>query len=451
MPTIRVEQQEGLFTCPGNAHTREQVDAGLCSCRRRDCGHTVANGRTCGTCGWCRDCCECYICARCDNRFLADDFCSDCDRCHHCCSCGSRGEVPFRSGRLTFWPSMRGEANKPGIPKLTDLKENPLKRHVSVELEVDNFDHGSGGALAPVVQKWNDGIVHDGSLSGGFEVNTNPSAGDFLVRHLRDYAAAFERMGPARAGVDCGMHVHVNAKDFRQYDLRKLVVLYGRIERALFDACHPRRLNTRYAQLCGRFYRSADKTPKDFRANLNYKLYGESAGGYIRQAPRPAYRERIVNGNIVRVAVRNRRPAPRPSRRDIVVPSREIGAYLTQQKQEKYYSLRYKALNLHSWFLRGTVEFRHKEGLTKFDDMLGWSRLIGTVVEQALALPDKEIGALPSNSRQALIAIMPTDLQAWLKDTWAKFDRSLTERQLAYKREVWAAQGDSNRENPEQF
>jgi hypothetical protein len=49
---------------------------------------------------------------------------------------------------------------------------------------------------------------------------------------------------------------------------------------------------------------------------------------------------------------------------------------------------RYWGLNLHSWFFRGTVEFRMFQGTTAVDDLVCWPLLCGWIVHAATIVPD---------------------------------------------------------------
>jgi hypothetical protein len=49
---------------------------------------------------------------------------------------------------------------------------------------------------------------------------------------------------------------------------------------------------------------------------------------------------------------------------------------------------RYWGLNLHSWFFRGTVEFRMFQGTTVVDDLVCWPLLCGWIVHAATIVPD---------------------------------------------------------------
>jgi hypothetical protein len=308
-----------------------------------------------------------------------------------------------------------------GVFAKGEFKQNPLRRHLSVEMEVNVYNGENSKVVNEVLDKWEDGVVSDGSIGReGFEINTNPTNGDLFVKHITEICDGLALIGGG-CTTACGLHVHVNVKGtplyradgsplldadknqqfdprtaYTHYDLRRLILLYHKVEPALFSLCTPQRLDGRYSQICGKYYLTKQSDPKGFRKDLVTKMYrgGESLPAPVTTGLRPA-RER--GSDFMRLA----------------------GNDLKAKKKTKYQEVRYKALNLHSFFLRGTIEFRHKEGTVNASEVINWALVCGNLVDQASRMTEKQIELLPKSSSQALIEIMPGNLQDWIKEKLA--------------------------------
>jgi putative amidoligase enzyme len=354
-------------------------------------------------------------------------------------------------------------------PKKTVMAAiDPNNRHISVELEIDTpGDLKRGRKLHEAVEKWGDSVVEDGSVHTGWEINTSPSSGEAFTRHIRELCDGMDllELKPSR---NCGMHVHVNTKDMGFQDLRRLILLYSRVERAIYDACHPYRLNHQYSAKCGQHFEGIvnSKKPTDFKGDIHAMLYGYKKppkggispntsqnphGTYLntgcaaieqsysearlRTAGHsntvPAYHALLACGAVlgrlvpdsVKEAARRRLQSPEPvkkTKNDGVL--REL---LEKKAQKRPGSLRYRSLNLHSFFYRGSVEFRHHEGSAEFHVIHGWGRLCAEIVTRAVKMTDAQINALPKNPRKALLEVLPPDLKEFVVGEWVKNDAIL--------------------------
>jgi hypothetical protein len=352
-------------------------------------------------------------------------------RCSGCCRCSTRG-VEFRPGKFQLFTSTFSKG---------EFKGNPIRRHISVELEVDSFNRESlSSRLNLALDKWQDAVVSDGSIPGGFEINTNPTNGDLFMAHLKELCDGLSDIS-GRCSNACGLHVHVNCKGsplfdragkavldkdgmqkfdkqdaFTGYDLRRLVELYVKVEPAMFDLVHPRRISGRYSVPCGAYYLAKDSLePKKFRKSMVSKMYRNGAD--LNATPPPESADQR--------AQRELRDLRRGTRTPVVSNHREVGSAIKRAKTHKYESVRYKALNLHSFFMRGTVEFRHHEGSVDFKDVTNWALTCATVVDMAAKMSHSEINSLPTVSREALMQILPSDLQKYAQERWEKHEREI--------------------------
>jgi len=101
-------------------------------------------------------------------------------------------------------------------------------------------------------------------------------------------------------------------------------------------------------------------------------------------------------------------------------PDKSTGLGVKKAKTQKYGETRYRALNLHSYFLRKSIEFRHHEGSTDAKTIINWAMVCGHVVEAANRLSEAQIRELPNDSKKALVEILPDGLVTYCRSTWRK-------------------------------
>jgi hypothetical protein len=425
---------------------KEHCKCGVCRKGR----HSTFILNMCSNCCECKDHCSCMVCTVCDRRTGEEGFHTairfgftgevPCGLCLRCCACNVKG-VEFRKGKFKLFNSVFSQ----GL-----FKRNRLTRHLSCEIEVDKFSTEiRSTGINKALNKWGDSVVSDGSVPGGFEINMNPSNGDLFLQHAKELTNGLAAI-KAGCSVACGMHVHVNVKGtpiidskgnpsldaagqqvfdqrtaYTHYDLRRLVLLYAKVERAMFELCAPSRLDARYSKICGKFYLEKNSgNPKEFRQTSTARLYNQ-------ERPLPS-----LDSPASIESARNNLGLSRIAGNVTGAVFKQIGAKLKQQKQHKYEPVRYKALNLHSFFMRGTVEFRHKEGTVDYTEMTSWALICGHVVDAASRLGDAQLAALPTDSRAALLAVIPEYLHSYCTDKWSKIITTIRSQQAA--EELWA-------------
>jgi hypothetical protein len=215
--------------------------------------------------------------------------------------------------------------------------------------------------------------VEDGSLpSSGFEINSAPAFGDAFIRQIVEICAALNSEG-AKVTEACGYHVHVDARDLSYLDVQRVIRLYAKIESALFSIVPPSRRTSHYCSPCGERYLNAVNTgriPDDKK--IEYATYGSTCADHC--------------------------------------------------KRSKYHESRYAALNLHSWFFRGTLECRMAAGTAREDKVICWALLWANIIDWSKAHTDKDIEALPHDAWECLLSVAPTaEVREWLLDRRAKF------------------------------
>lgn len=348
-PPVRgwvVENGAMVLAC-GDCRERPALDCGECGdcCSHDtcdDCGLHMDRG--CTECGDCNDCCSCRFCDACSR--LAD--CEyDCGYCVDHCEC-------------------EGHTCNPGAPWHAPKKSKfPSKRLAGVEWEYNDRVN-----LRAWAEKWRGGIHTDGSC--GWEAVTPPVAGDYIAQCLRELGR--ELNAHTSANEDCGLHVHVDARDIRWSDMYRMLKLYSKLEPVLFILAGQERLKNTYCAPCGDKYARAITTtdPKG-------SILGTTFGNTAKLA-----REYVRGG-----------------------PCKKDGG-------------RYKALNLVPWIVGRkknapdtTIEFRLGGNTLDAERVISWTHICVSIVDWVATHSDAELDKLPKSALRTLCQIAPTEA-AWI-------------------------------------
>jgi hypothetical protein len=367
----------GCSHCQVNDHPCETTCSNCeccddhCECRHCDrCGNAVDADNYCSDCDRCEDCCSCQHCEACQCRIDDDDFCcGDCGRCDDCCTCREEANVEFfRPQKPKFHQAHKGQ-----------FKRNGSRRYIACELEVARID--SDNNVSDVIRRWKGGIVEDGSLSdGGFEICTAPAQGDVFCEQIEEVCRALND-GHASVDTSCGYHVHVDARDFGYWDIRRLILLYAKIEDALFSLVPNSRRESNYCVPCGQKYVAGlENVPKTKTTILDnvYRHLKDFKG-------------------------------------------KEKGDRLKEYRGDKYNTARYHALNLHSWLYRGTIECRLAAGTIKSEKVIQWALLWAGILDYAYKSTEKAITSLQGGSWDILMLVAPESVRPWLSERRDKF------------------------------
>lgn len=247
-------------------------------------------------------------------------------------------------------------------------------------------------AVPPFVKyQW----VHDGSITaGGREMMLQPLFGDNFVQGISALAGEFERYG-FQADNSCGLHVHVGVPDWGAQELRKLILLYHKYENLFYQLVAPGRDGWRDQRGERKYYAKRWDWKAPWYAELSRKSTGQEIRRWIVES---LYKEALQHHE-----------GPNYETQRVKVKSVFNGGHsycLWPQKPEvtphgyrnmpnisghKYEACRYYGLNLHTFFQRNTVEFRHHEGTVAVDKLLYWPLWCGWFVELASQLTLTEI------------------------------------------------------------
>lgn len=362
----------------------------------KSCGRLHDQAQVCQMCGYCAMYCgcQCKVC-RCDSlKHPPGHWCAVCG-CKKRCVC--RNKPKFLQNIL--WAT----------PKDSALTQCP--RPVGIELELANWgrpsliEEHSNRTYRPASFRFN--FTHDGSVTGGHELVLMPLAGDAVLKGLTELSADLNvrRASPDRT---CGLHIHVGATDMSMWELRRLVRLYHRLEPEIYNALitTERKNNAvgreAYFAYCQRpiaklWPRLATATTT---SEIKHELIDMIYGVQFSEMPE----EQIRKDGRCRCG---RRCDILSDKLCVVCFNQIIADYqLFQGRRADKYALqavhqvgsnrrirntRYWGMNLHSWFHRGTVEFRMKEATTDLQELLCWTVFCMHVVHAASGLSDKEV------------------------------------------------------------
>ena len=277
-------------------------------------------------------------------------------------------------GEVTFWPPSDGP--NPAL-EVKDRRRLRSNRYIAVEIEVAGLHRPQRkDILMGVVKKWGGKIVRDGSLpAGGFEINTSPAAGDFFIRQMEEIGAALQEAGAFVNG-QCGLHVHADARDFRYTDLRKLILYYEKLEPAL--------------QQTQPYTRGA--------ANRYCQPVGKKLADAVREGSLPAFykgpkgRTQPIKAAVMRAVYDT----------DVRRPPR------TDHYAHSFGDVHYHAMNVHSWFFRGTVECRLHGGTVVARKMIDWATTWQAILDKSLRLSEADIAAI-TDPLAELLSVAPSE------------------------------------------
>lgn len=390
---------DGCAVCGGHKQCGpEGARVSRCVCREcAECGQ-LFQSPACpsGLCGDCHPSDACRICDYCGDHGLPariQECCRYCTSCHRD-RCSAHRIQYFEHGKLEFLGTSRvsKRLNKGGKSKhleivrtpltaaerLKNHRRNPSQRHVGLEIEVSKYSDAR--PVMEAVKKWKGSIVSDGSVANGFEINTQPVNGDMLEDMVKELSEAIRKKGGGLADHKAGLHVHVDCADLSREDMRKFLILYGKVEDALYGIIDPARKTGTFSKpMGGDGLVKMFSDPEDTKNKILLQTYG------------------IWSGRAAKEVGAGAKSAPGMDR--------------------------YFGLNMHSWFHRGTIEFRHHHGTTKWDRMLYWSMLLAAMVDRAVALPAKDILAHRTGLNGLLDIATTEKLREWIKIRWDYFNK----------------------------
>src|SRR5574340_285329 len=282
-----------------------------------------------------------YYCSACGAT--NNGRCSECSSARHCGRCCDRNLLRYSQGpedRFLGEPSKR-------YPRYLGIE---VERAKTNDHKVYGYKH-----LYRVTDTWGLRIGSDGSLGGFFasgELSTVPARGAAFEEQVHDLAAALHEE-EMKANGSCGLHVHVDVRDYEREHLLNLVRLYPRLEIALFRLIAPSRKRSTYCKPWGNDLDHVNELTNDVVTRYNYL-------------------------------------------------SSHIGGLTSAVRAQTRFGDRYKALNFSAIAEHGTVEFRMHHGTVNETKIKMWAAICSAIVEYAFRRTEDEIRALRGIGSQIL-------------------------------------------------
>ena len=350
--------------------------------RCRSCSRQTA---VCPRCKWGGCCgCVCKKCATCDpmlvKRYAPGHFCGFCGKCETVCVCRKR----------------KGYFNLSTITSTHHI--NTLKRHLGLELEIGDWQ--SLTQLTPTFSFRFKATVDSSVRPSGKEMVVQPLVGDAFLTGVVELGKLLHNHG-CEMNESCGFHVHVNAQDLNWWSLRRLVKLWVKVEHGVYNhLVAPERTDNRYCHRMKNRLLQLDEALMDARSasDIKSQLFTVAYGRSFSQLPRNKFERH---------------------------PSQQ--ANWVRAKSQKYGAdNRYWGLNLHTYFFRGTVEFRMFEGTTDLGALVNWPLLCGWMVDAAANLNDKQIDQV-ENLLDFAQRYCPAPVSEWVSEKYKTNNNNVSE------------------------
>lgn len=334
--------------------------------------------------GHCENCCSCSRCERsgctewatCPNCERCDAhrgsfYCNGCDerrcqcgyeRCDNCETCCCGDDCTDATSDYYFHSALRF------LDPLSKERHTLPRRYVGVEIETSEGDFAEIAGRMCRIKGVN--AVEDGSIDG-VEYVTAPAKGMAFTRHISEVVGILNA-NDAKVDSACGLHVHVDARDFGWADIQRFMAVWMKVEPAMFSLVAAPRSNNHFCES---------------RADT---FSGIVRGGKrIREIKEAAVRDLYKLGEFPPF--------------DKKAPKTPV---LAKVKGNKYHPSRYGAVNVHSWLYRGTLEFRLHHGTLRERNIINWGRVCAALVEYAAKARWSEINAESDSAWSRLTEIM---------------------------------------------
>ncbi len=258
-----------------------------------------------------------------------------------------------------------GKSDSHGTPFLA-RKCDQNQRLVGIELEYNNSCN-----LQNWVNKWRGAVHSDGSC--GWEAVTTPLGAPHIGPCMRDLVA--ELQGKTGADQNCGVHVHVDARDIRWPDMYRILNVYSLVEPILYLLAGQHRMEGTYCRPCGAGYAAALSSADPKEAIINLAVRDVSGKGRAKARARPHKKD----------------------------------------------GGRYKGINIVPWLVGRrvqapdtTIEFRMHRNTLDASRVTGWAHLCADIVDWCAKATDADLDRLPRSALRALVTVIAPGSSAWV-------------------------------------
>jgi hypothetical protein len=264
----------------------------------------------------------------------------------------------------------------------------PYPFYTGLEIEVEknnNYDTYNANNMLVVCNKLNVKITSDGSLTNGIEFITPPLYSNELNNCIRELTRALQENNLYIKST-CGLHVHVNAREWSQEKIKRIARFYMVFEHILFDMLPNSRLYSTYCVPLDKFF-SSDKLKIEHNNKLDYLVYQTDDDSALRS-----------------------------------------------YKSSKYCNKRYSSLNLHSYFFRGTIEFRLHSGTMNYHKIKNWVNILHSIINATDNYTDTETDKLFLLTKEKRLKvfkkIIGNDLYSYYQKRVAKFSHDTDDNEV---------------------
>jgi hypothetical protein len=317
----------------------------------------------CPTCAACMEhgACNCLICKICKKQNARSNYCPRCGRCneHHL--------MVIPAGRSFYFRDRCSLASGN-----ESYHANPLRRSLGLEIELGVWN----GMLED--RPANTTFVHDGSVTpSGMELVVSPAIGDEFLLRTNEVITKIQQHA-CKANESCGYHVHVDAAGDPMVTLRRVFVGFRLLQDQIFGGLvDPRRSGP---SKNGNIYSAPlTTTYEELQRLLSLKTSSRSGESVTKWFHTYLYSVNYEGWDNF----------DRPTQLRLMAEVRDRVRRAAAHKYEN--AARRQAINFHSWFMRGTIEFRLKEGTTDPVEILSWPLFCGWFVEKLAATSETEL------------------------------------------------------------
>jgi hypothetical protein len=272
-------------------------------------------------------------------------------------------------------------------------------RFLAAEIEIAKSDPDKAHLINQALYNWDAIAVRDGSLPiKGYEINTAPAKAEKFENQIGEICAALSEAN-AEVTRSCGLHIHVDARDLKILDIKRVMQTYLPCEKDLFSMlAHSRKTNSYCEPM------TSVHVNERFALNVHRVLR-------LKEKARP-WRKELV---------------------DIMYPYPRdyLGNIITRYGRpyrDKYNSNRYYALNVHSWFYRKTLEFRHHQGTANAFKIVAWAKICESIVNFGVNHTEEEIENHFNNNLEPLASILPSNLKEYFLERRKYFKNNRTDK-----------------------
>jgi hypothetical protein len=256
-----------------------------------------------------------------------------------------------------------------------------------------------------VIEEWSASVVSDGSIPEGFEINTAPASGDKFVAQLEQIGAKLSRAG-ADANHKCGIHIHVDVRDFNFVERAKLCWLWAACEREFYSLVPKSRRGSRWClprtnEIYKAFGTPRSLSPAAAKASLLFLAADDSSRPNVWDHPYSnddaLFRRDLARWEVMQAGGKK------------VVLEKYRNSKVTTLKNKgtvAHAGRRYFAFNVQSMFDHGTVEIRLHEACTDTKQITRWGALLAAFVDAAKRARIEEIEAVSNGTRSPWEYIM---------------------------------------------